>query len=69
MVYKDLKEQLKLNLENEIDTKIQRMRILCEIKTKKLYKYDSFKSFSQYLKTFVVAKTQAFFYLKLYSKF
>ncbi|AAF07695.2 chromosome replication/partitioning protein [Borreliella burgdorferi] len=68
MVYKDLKEQLKLNLSNEIDTKIQRMRILYEIKTRKLYKYDGFKSFSQYLKTFVVAKTQAFFYLKLYSK-
>lgn len=68
MAYKDLKEQLKMNLENEFDTKIQRIRILYEIKTKKLYKYDGFKSFSQYLKTFVVGNTQAFFYLKLYSK-
>ncbi len=28
MVYKDLKEQLKLNLSNELETKIQRMSLL-----------------------------------------
>ncbi|SCW43628.1 Putative plasmid partition protein, partial [Borreliella japonica] len=68
MIYQDLKEQLKMSLDNEIDTKIQRMKILYEIKTKKLYKYDGFKSFNVFVKSFVVAKTQAYFYLKLYAK-
>lgn len=68
MIYQDLKKQLKMGLENEIDTKIQRMKILYEIKTKKLYKYDGFKSFNGFVKSFVVAKTQAYFYLKLYAK-
>lgn len=32
-----------MRLKNEIDTKIHRMKILYEIKTKKLYKYDGLK--------------------------
>ncbi len=38
IIYNDLKDQLKLNLKDDIDNKIQRMKILYEIKQKKLYK-------------------------------
>ncbi len=44
------------------------MKILYEIKQKKLYKYDGFKSFNEFIKPFVIAKTQAYLYLKVYKK-
>ncbi len=34
IIYNDLKDQLKLNLKDDIDNKIQRMKILYEIKQK-----------------------------------
>ncbi|WP_418885160.1 chromosome replication/partitioning protein [Borreliella carolinensis] len=68
IIYNDLKDQLKLNLKDDIDNKIQRMKILYEIKQKKLYKYDGFKSFEQFIKSFIIAKTQAYTYLKVYEK-
>ncbi|APS99307.1 chromosome partitioning protein (plasmid) [Borreliella mayonii] len=68
IIYKDLKDQLKLNLKDDIDNKIQRMKILYEIKQKELYKYDGFKSFEQFIKSFIIAKTQAYTYLKVYEK-
>ncbi|WP_418905408.1 chromosome replication/partitioning protein (plasmid) [Borreliella turdi] len=67
-IYNELKEQLKLNLQDDINNKIQRMKILYEIKEKKLYKYDGFKSFEQFIKSFLIAKTQAYMYLKVYEK-
>ncbi|WP_418456556.1 chromosome replication/partitioning protein [Borreliella lusitaniae] len=44
------------------------MKILYEIKQKELYKYDGFKSFEQFIRSFVIAKTQAYAYLKVYEK-
>ncbi|WP_330529118.1 chromosome replication/partitioning protein [Borreliella valaisiana] len=68
IIYNDLKDQLRLNLKDDIDNKIQRMKILYEIKQKELYKYDGFKSFEQFIKSFIIAKTQAYTYLKVYEK-
>ncbi len=44
------------------------MKILYKIKQKELYKYDGFKSFEQFIKSFIIAKTQAYTYLKVYEK-
>uniref|UniRef100_UPI003B218010 chromosome replication/partitioning protein n=1 Tax=Borreliella tanukii TaxID=56146 RepID=UPI003B218010 len=66
--YNELKEQLKLNLKSDINNKIQRMKILYEIKQKELYKYDGFKSFKQFIKSYVIARSQAYMYLKIYEK-
>lgn len=68
IIYNDLKDQLKLNLKDDIDNKIQRMKILYKIKQKELYRYDGFKSFEQFIKSFIIAKTQAYTYLKVYEK-
>nr|AAU86173.1 hypothetical protein BGP322 [Borreliella bavariensis PBi] len=66
--YNELKEQLKLNLKSDINNKIQRMKILYEIKQKELYKYDGFRSFKQFIKSYVIARSQAYMYLKIYEK-
>ncbi|WP_151073935.1 chromosome replication/partitioning protein [Borreliella turdi] len=66
--YNELKEQLKLNLKSDINNKIQRMKILYEIKQKELYKYDGFKSFKQFIESYIIAKSQAYMYLKIYEK-
>lgn len=66
--YNELKEQLKLNLKSDINNKIQRMKILYEIKQKELYKYDGFARFNDFIKSFEVAKSQAYRYLKIYQK-
>lgn len=66
--YNNLKEKLKYNLKDDIDNKIERMKILYEIKKKELYKYDNFSSFEQFLKSYVIAKSQAYTYLKIYEK-
>ncbi|OJH14566.1 chromosome partitioning protein, partial (plasmid) [Borreliella bissettiae] len=58
--YNELKEQLKFNLASDVNNKIQRMKILYEIKQKSLYKYDNFSSFEQFLKSYVIAKSQAY---------
>lgn len=66
--YNNLKEQLKYNLKDDINNKIQRMKILYEIKQKELYKYDGFIHFNDFIKSFEVAKSQAYRYLKIYQK-
>ncbi|ACO38198.1 chromosome replication/partitioning protein [Borreliella burgdorferi] len=66
--YNNLKEQLKYNLKDDINNKIQRMKILYEIKQKELYKYDGFARFNDFIKSFEVAKSQAYRYLKIYQK-
>ncbi|ACL34139.1 chromosome replication/partitioning protein [Borreliella burgdorferi] len=66
--YNNLKEQLKYNLKDDINNKIQRMKILYEIKQKELYKYDGFVRFNDFIKSFEVAKSQAYRYLKIYQK-
>ncbi|ACN55124.1 chromosome replication/partitioning protein [Borreliella burgdorferi] len=66
--YNNLKEKLKYNLKDDIDNKIERMKILYEIKRKELYKYDNFSSFEHFVKHFVIAKSQAYLYLRVYEK-
>lgn len=66
--YNNLKEQLKYNLKDDINNKIQRMKILYEIKQKELYKYDGFKSFKQFIESYIIARSQAYMYLKIYEK-
>ncbi|MCD2332766.1 chromosome replication/partitioning protein [Borreliella americana] len=66
--YNELKEQLKLNLKSDINNKIQRMKILYEIKQKEFYKYDGFKSFKQFIESYIIARSQAYMYLKIYEK-
>lgn len=44
------------------------MKILYEIKQKESYKYDDFAHFNDFIKSFEVAKSQAYTYLKIYEK-
>nr|WP_268825774.1 chromosome replication/partitioning protein [Borreliella turdi] len=44
------------------------MKILYKIKQKELYKYDGFKSFEQFIKSCIIARSQAYMYLKIYEK-
>ncbi|ACL34968.1 hypothetical protein BGAFAR04_K0045 (plasmid) [Borreliella garinii Far04] len=44
------------------------MKILYEIKQKESYLYDSFTHFNDFIKSFEVAKSQAYTYLKIYEK-
>ncbi|WP_228459414.1 chromosome replication/partitioning protein (plasmid) [Borrelia sp. CA_690] len=60
--YNGLKEHLEFNLKLDIDIKIQRMKIIHEIKQKNLYKYDGFYSFEQFNKSYVISKSQAYIY-------
>lgn len=66
--YNELKEQLAYNLKLDIDSKFQRMKILYEIKQKNLYKYDGFDSFEQFIKSYVINKSQAYIYIKIYQE-
>ncbi|WP_267903716.1 chromosome replication/partitioning protein [Borreliella bavariensis] len=52
----------------DINNKTQRMKILYEIKQKELYKYDDFAHFNDFIKSFEVAKSKAYTYLKIYEK-
>lgn len=52
----------------DINNKIQRMKILYEIKQKELYKYDDFAHLNDFIKSFEVAKSKAYTYLKIYEK-
>lgn len=44
------------------------MKILYEIKQKSSYKYDDFAHFNDFIKSFEVAKSKAYTYLKIYEK-
>ncbi len=44
------------------------MKILYKIKQKELYKYDGFSRFGDFIKSFKVAKSQTYRYLKIYQK-
>lgn len=52
----------------DINNKIQRMKILYKIKQKESYKYDDFAHFNDFIKSFEVAKSKAYTYLKIYEK-
>lgn len=53
----------------DINNKIQRMKILYKIKQKESYKYDDFDHFNDFIKSFEVAKSKAYTYLKIYERF
>ncbi|APQ15651.1 peptide transporter (plasmid) [Borreliella garinii] len=64
----NLKRGLNKSALFDINNKIQRMKILYEIKQKELSKYDDFANFSDFIKFFEVAKSKAYIYLKIYEK-
>ncbi|WP_367613216.1 chromosome replication/partitioning protein (plasmid) [Borrelia hermsii] len=62
-----LKNKLKDNIKDDIYNKIEAMHILREIKEKEYYKLDGYKSFSQFIKDYKLAKSQAYSYLRIAS--
>ncbi|UPA17508.1 chromosome replication/partitioning protein (plasmid) [Borrelia coriaceae] len=66
--YENYKHALKKSMVNDIENKIQIMEILYNIKDKKLYRIDGYESFNSFIKGFLIAKTQAYLYLKVYEE-
>ncbi|AFI32245.1 chromosome replication/partitioning protein [Borrelia crocidurae] len=64
--YENYKLALKKSMINDIENKIQIMEILYNIKTKNLYLIDGYKSFETFINKFLIKKTQAYSYLKIY---
>ncbi|WP_338390764.1 chromosome replication/partitioning protein (plasmid) [Borreliella spielmanii] len=48
--------------------KIKIMEILYSIKNKKLYRIDGHVSFKSFIEEFLIARTQAYLYLKIYEQ-
>lgn len=44
------------------------MKILYKIREKKLYLIDGYKKFEDFLSEFIISRSQAFLYLKIYRK-
>ncbi|ANA43827.1 chromosome replication/partitioning protein [Borrelia hermsii] len=63
--YNALKKKLYINLREGIFHKIDSIRILKEIKDNEYYKLKGYKSFDSFIKSYDVAKTQAYNYLKI----
>ena len=63
--YNSLKERLKANFRKEIFHKIDSIRILKEIKDNKYYELDGYKSFDVFIKSYRLAKSQVYVYLKI----
>ncbi|WP_323368338.1 chromosome replication/partitioning protein [Borrelia maritima] len=68
MEYESYKNQIRRITINKVNNKIELMEILYKIRTKKLYQFDGYKKFEDFLKKFVIARSQAFVYLRLYKK-
>ncbi|MCD2332786.1 chromosome replication/partitioning protein [Borreliella americana] len=66
--YENYKHSLRKSMLNDIENKIKIMEILHNIKTKKLYRIDGYVSFDMFIKKFLISKTQAYLYLKIYEK-
>ncbi|ACO37796.1 MULTISPECIES: chromosome replication/partitioning protein [Borreliella] len=66
--YESYKNQIRRITVSEVNNKIELMEILYKIRTKKLYQFDGYKKFDDFLKKFVIARSQAFLYLRLYKK-
>ncbi|ANA44030.1 PF-49-type protein (plasmid) [Borrelia hermsii HS1] len=64
--YENYKFALRKSIINDIENKIQIMEILYNIKTKNLYLIDGYKSFEAFINKFLIKKTQAYSYLKIY---
>ncbi|AHH05720.1 chromosome replication/partitioning protein (plasmid) [Borrelia miyamotoi] len=63
--YNELKEKLKQNARKEIYYKVENIRILKEIKDNEYYKLDGHKNFDNFIKSYRMAKTQVYAYLRL----
>ncbi|SCW41799.1 Putative plasmid partition protein [Borreliella japonica] len=66
--YESYKNQIRRITISEVNNKIELMEILYKIRTKKLYQLDGYKKFEDFLKKFIIGRTQAFLYLRLYKK-
>ncbi|QFP42627.1 chromosome replication/partitioning protein (plasmid) [Borrelia miyamotoi] len=64
--YENYKLALRKSMINDIENKIQIMKILYNIKVKSLYLIDGYKSFETFINKFLIKKTQAYSYLKIY---
>ncbi|WP_210379191.1 chromosome replication/partitioning protein, partial [Borreliella garinii] len=62
--YENYKHALKKSMVNDIENKIKIMEILYKIKSKKLYRIDGHVSFKSFIEEFLIARTQAYLYLK-----
>ncbi|AFI32194.1 chromosome replication/partitioning protein [Borrelia crocidurae] len=66
--YRSYKDQLRKIVIHDIDNKIKTMKILYQIREKKLYLIDGYKKFEDFLSKFIISRSQAFLYLKIYKK-
>ncbi|AHH13085.1 Putative plasmid partition protein (plasmid) [Borrelia hermsii YBT] len=63
--YLELKEKLKILIKEESYNKIETARILKEINESKYYALDGYKSFTAFIKSYKIAKTSIYRYIKL----
>ncbi|MBB6213914.1 chromosome replication/partitioning protein (plasmid) [Borreliella californiensis] len=66
--YKSYKDQLRRITVDDIENKIKTMKILYKIREKKLYLIDGYKKFEDFLSEFIISRSQAFLYLKIYRR-
>ncbi|UPA18577.1 chromosome replication/partitioning protein [Borrelia puertoricensis] len=65
--FRELKRKLMINLKDEIHAKIITMKILKEINDKELYLQDGYKTFSDFISEFNLARTQVYGYIRMAS--
>ncbi|APR65415.1 chromosome replication/partitioning protein (plasmid) [Borrelia anserina] len=63
--YLALKEKLKILIKEEAYNKIETARILKEINESKYYALDGYKSFTAFIRSYKIAKTSIYRYIKL----
>ncbi|ASJ27651.1 PF-49-type protein (plasmid) [Borrelia turicatae 91E135] len=63
--YLELKEKLKILIKEESYNKIETARVLKEINESKYYALDGYKSFTAFIKSYKIAKTSIYRYIKL----
>ncbi|UPA11059.1 chromosome replication/partitioning protein (plasmid) [Borrelia parkeri] len=63
--FRELKRKLMINLKDEIHAKIITMKILKEINDKELYLQDGYKTFSDFISEFNLARTQVYGYIRM----
>ncbi|WP_024653053.1 chromosome replication/partitioning protein [Borrelia persica] len=63
--YLELKEKLKVLIREESYNKIETARIFKEINESKYYALDGYKSFASFIKSYKIAKTSIYRYIKL----
>ncbi|AYE37061.1 permease (plasmid) [Borrelia turcica IST7] len=66
--YQSYKDTLRKIVINDIENKIKTMQILYQIREKKLYLIDGYEKFEDFLAEFVISRSQAFLYLKIYKR-